>query len=84
MAAINSSFGSGGMVCTLSDVDLGIYVIKKVTEFMTEPSHRVLTSVGNVGQQECDPPIWVLRAEVCLSFTVIHFNLFSCLPSSYT
>ena len=35
-------------------------------EFMSTPEHRVLTTVENVGQQDFDPPAFLLSAEVLL------------------
>ena len=63
--AINQYFGSGGMFCTLSDIELGNYLLKKVLEFMKAPKPRVLTAVETVGQQDVDPPVFLLPAEVC-------------------
>lgn len=68
MLAINSGFGSGGMFCTLSDVDLGNYLLGKVMEFMADPHVRVLSAVQNVGQQDSDPPIFLLASEVCYNY----------------
>ena len=61
---INSVFSSGGMFCTLSDVDLGNYLLEKVMEFMQEPQPRTLQAVCNVGQQDVSPPVIVLSPEV--------------------
>lgn len=62
--AINQSFGSGGMFCTLSDVELGNYLLKKVMEFMSAPNPRILTAVENVGQQDTNPPVFAITPEV--------------------
>ncbi len=62
--AINTGFSSGGMFCTLSDVDLGNYLLEKVMDFMKEDQPRTLQAVCNVGQQETTPPIYVLSPEV--------------------
>lgn len=62
--AINAGFSSGGMFCTLSDVDLGNYLLEKVMDFMKEPHPRTLKAVSNVGQQDTSPPIFVLSPEV--------------------
>ena len=62
--AINSGFGSGGMFCTLSDGDLGNYLLKKVMKFMKQEDPRKLQAVGNVGQQDINPPIFILSPEV--------------------
>ena len=64
MQAINIGFGSGGMFCTLTDVDLGNYLLGKVMEFMAGGQARTLSAVQNVGQQDCDPPIFLLSSEV--------------------
>lgn len=63
--AINSGFNCGGMFCTLSDVDLGNYLLKKVMEFMSENEPHTLIAVRNVGQQEFKPPVFVISPEVC-------------------
>ena len=52
------------MFCTLSDVDLGNYLLEKVMDFMNEPNPRTLKAVSNVGQQETSPPIFILSPEV--------------------
>ena len=62
--AINSGFRSGGMFCTLSDGELGNYLLGKVMEFMGEREPRTLQAVGNVGQQDVSPPVFVLSPEV--------------------
>lgn len=62
--AINASFGSGGMFCTLTDIELGNYLLKKVMSFMGQDRPRTLTAVRHIGQQECSPPIFVLSPEV--------------------
>ena len=62
--AINLSFGSGGMFCTLSDVELGNYLLNKVMEFMNTSDPRILTAVENIGQQDGDPPVFVLSTQV--------------------
>ena len=62
--AINHGFNSGGMFCTLSDVDMGNYLLGKVMEFMGEQDPRTLQTVGHVGQQEGIHPTFVLSAEV--------------------
>ena len=43
--AVNRSFGSGGMFCTLTDVELGNYLLQKVKSKCTPVGHRLLTSV---------------------------------------
>ena len=68
--AINRSFGSGGMFCTLSDVELGNYLLHKVMEFMKTNQPRILTAVENVGQQDVDPPVFLLSPEVTYMFTM--------------
>ncbi len=60
----NTGFCSGGMFCTLSDVDFGKYLLQKVMDFMKQHQPRTLRAVGNVGQQESTPPIYVLSPEV--------------------
>uniref|UniRef100_A0A1X7VJI6 Uncharacterized protein n=1 Tax=Amphimedon queenslandica TaxID=400682 RepID=A0A1X7VJI6_AMPQE len=67
MASINSSFGSGGMICTLSDLDLGNFVIQKVTEFMMRPNCTILASVSNIGGLNSDPPVWILNSDLHLN-----------------
>ena len=62
---INSAFHSGGMFCTLSDSDLGNYLLGKVMEFMGEPQPRKLTAVTNIGRQDTIPPVYVLSSHVC-------------------
>jgi hypothetical protein len=62
--AINSGFQSGGMFCTLTDVDLGNYLLGKVMEFMGEENPRTLQAVMNVGQQDISPPIFIISAEL--------------------
>ena len=64
---INSGFGSGGMFSTLSDADLGNYLLGKVMQFMSGGQARTLSAVQNVGQQDGDPPIFLLSSEVCFS-----------------
>ncbi len=64
MSTINKGFGSGGMFCTLTDVDLGNYLLEKVTTFMSSPSYRILTAVANVGQQNVNPPVYLLSQDV--------------------
>ena len=64
--SINQGFVSGGMFCTLSDVELGNYLLKKVMEFMNEQNPRTLKTVGHVGQQEGTPATFVLSPEVQL------------------
>ena len=61
---INRSFVSGGMFCTLSDVDLENYLLEKVMSFMRMPQPRVLAAVENIGQQDGDPPVFLLSPEV--------------------
>ena len=62
--AINRSFGSGGMFCTLSDSDLGNYILSKVMQFMSTSQPRILAAVKSVGQQDSDPPMFLLSTEV--------------------
>ena len=62
--AINGSFGSGGMFCTLTDSELGTYLLKKVMSFMRQDRPHTLRAVRHIGQQECSPPIFVLSPEV--------------------
>ena len=64
VSAINTGFISGGMFCTLSDGDLGNYLLSKVMEFMKQDHIRTLKAVKNVGQQDCNPPIFVLSPDV--------------------
>ena len=71
MSTINKDFGSGGMFCTLTDVDLGNYLLEKVTTFMSSPSYRVLMAVANVGQQKVNPPIYLLSQDVSYNATII-------------
>ena len=66
MATINSNFGSGGLLCTLSDAELGQFILRKVMDFMTQPGHRVLQAVETIGQQDVHPPVFVLSAEVSI------------------
>lgn len=61
---INTGFNSGGMFCTLSDADLGNYLLGKVLEFMKEDGRRTLKAVPYVGQQDTTPPVFVLSPEV--------------------
>lgn len=62
--AINAGFSSGGMFCTLSDVELGNYLLEKVMDFMKDSDPRTLQAVCNVGQQDGNPPVFVLSPEV--------------------
>lgn len=62
--AINTGFNSGGMFCTLSDSELGHYLLGKVMDFMKEPDKRILRAVSNIGQQDTNPPVFVLSPEV--------------------
>lgn len=62
--AINSGFHSGGMFCTLSDGDMGNYLLKKVMEFMGQPEPRTLKAVNCLGQQDGTPPVFILSPEV--------------------
>lgn len=71
---INSGFNLGGMFCTLSDVDLGNYLLGKVMEFMGEPNPRTLKAVMNVGQQDTTPPIFVLSAEVYINYVTNYIS----------
>lgn len=66
ISAINTSFGSGGMFCTLSDVDLGNYLLDKVNTFMNPSNNpRILSAVENIGlQSDKEPPVYVLSPEV--------------------
>ena len=64
--AINHGFKSGGMFCTLSDVEVGNYLLGKVMDFMGGQDTRTLQTVGHVGQQEGTPSIFVLSAEVSM------------------
>ena len=70
--AINSGFRSGGMFCTLTDTDLGNYLLEKVMEFMGTDHPRTLQAVENVGQQAVDPPVFALSPQVWdISFVVV-------------
>ena len=70
--AINSGFRSGGMFCTLTDTDLGNYLLEKVMEFMGTDQPRTLQAVENVGQQAVDPPVFALSPQVWdISFVVV-------------
>ena len=60
MSTINKGYGFGGMFCKLTDVDLGNYLLEKVTTFMSSPSYRILTAVANVGQQNVNPSVYLL------------------------
>ena len=62
--AINHGFCSGGMFCTLSDVDLGSYLLSKVMEFMRTNRPRTLKAVLNIGQQDSTPPVYILSPKV--------------------
>ena len=62
--AINGAFGSGGMFCTLTDIELGNYLLKKVMNFMGQDRPHTLRAVRHIGQQEGSPPIFVLSPEV--------------------
>ena len=62
---INIAFKSGGMFCTLSDGELGNYLLGKVMEFMKEEEPRKLTAVGNIGLQDAVSPVYVLSTDVC-------------------
>ena len=65
VSAINTGFNCGGMFCTLTDVDLGNFLLKKVMEFMGENEPQTLIAVRNVGQQqELTPPVYVFSPEV--------------------
>ena len=68
--AINTGFQSGGMFCTLSDSDLGTYLLKKVMEFMDKDNRRVLRAVQNLGQQDTNPPVYILSQEVCMQYMI--------------
>lgn len=68
--AINSGFNCGGMFCTLSDVDLGNYLLKKVMEFMSASNPHTLKAVRNIGQQTTNPPVFVLSPEVYVAIIV--------------
>ena len=61
---INSAFGSGGMFCTLTDIALGNYLLKKVINFMGQDQLHTLRAVRHIGQQEGFLPIFVLSPEV--------------------
>ena len=63
---INLAFNSGGMFCTLSDTELGNYLLAKVMEFMAEPTPRILQAVKNIGLQDTIPPVYVLSSDVSL------------------
>lgn len=52
------------MFCTLSDGDLGNYLLVKVMKFMEQDQPRVLQAVGNIGQQDTHPPVFILSPEV--------------------
>jgi len=69
---VNRAFGSGGMFCTLTDVELTNYLMTKVMAFMKEPQHRILTAVGHVGQQEGSPSVFILSAEVIPQLNLIY------------
>ena len=62
---INSAFKSGGMFCTLSDCELGNYLLAKVMEFMKEEEPRKLAAVANIGFQDTISPVYVLSPDVC-------------------
>ena len=63
------------MFCTLSDVELGNYLLQKVMEFMNTSQPRILAAVENVGQQDVDPPVFLLSTEVCMESN-IHFIMY--------
>lgn len=69
---INSAFHSGGMFCTLSDSDLGNYLLHKVMEFMREDQPRKLTAVKNIGLQDTIAPVYVLSSDVCMLLGLCH------------
>lgn len=62
--AINTGFNSGGMFCTLSDSELGNYLLGKVMDFMKNGEIQTLKAVRNIGQQDTNPPVFVLSPEV--------------------
>lgn len=68
--AINNGFHSGGMFCTLSDADLGNYLLLKVMDFTGgDRPPRTLRAVKTVGQQDVNSSIFVLSSQVstCMS-----------------
>ena len=73
---INAAFHAGGMFCTLSDGELGNYLLGKVMNFMKGDSPRTLVAVENIGQQDVNNPVFILSPEVC--FTHICINWFVC------
>ena len=62
--AINSGFHSGGMFCTLSDSDLGKYLLGKVMAFMQQQEPRIIQAVSCLGQQDGSSPYFILSPEV--------------------
>ena len=68
--AINAAFHAGGMFCTLSDGELGNYLLGKVMNFMRGACPRKLVAVENIGQQDVNNPIFVLPSEVCICIYV--------------
>lgn len=77
--AINSGFGSGGMFCTLSDGDLGTYLLTKVMKFMELVEPRMLQAVGNVGQQDVNPPVFILSPEVRVTRVSLSWGDIACI-----
>ena len=61
---INSAFNSGGILCTLSDSDLGNYLLGKVMDLMRKNQPRKLTAVKNIKLQDTTPPVYVLSSDV--------------------
>ena len=53
------------MFCTLSDGELGNYLLGKVMEIMKEEEPQKLTAVGNIGLQDAVSPVYVLSTDVC-------------------
>jgi len=52
------------MFCTLTDIKLGNYLLKKVMNFMGQDRPHTLRAIRHIGQQEGSPPIFVLSPEV--------------------
>ena len=58
------------MFCTLSDCELGNYLLAKVMEFMKEEEPRKLAAVANIGFQDTISPVYVLSPDVCYNIYV--------------
>ena len=64
---INAAFHARGMFCTLSDGELGNYLLEKVMNFMKGDSPHTLLAVKNIGQQDVNNLVFILSLQVCVT-----------------